>query len=107
MNSGENKWKKKNRKFFKGECNKCGKYGHRASDCWGNCNKNGNRNNNKTAENPLFNGEWNNCGQRGHKAVDFWEKKGKEKDDDVDNLFVEATICGEFQEENNEEEIKE
>ena len=33
MNSRENKCKNKNSKFFKSKCNKCGKYGHRASNC--------------------------------------------------------------------------
>ena len=59
----------KNIKFFKGKCNKCGKYGHRASDCWGNSNKNDNRNNNRTARNPHNNRECNNYVKRGHTAV--------------------------------------
>ena len=42
----------KNTEFFKDKCNKCGKYGHRVSDCWGNSNKNDNINDNKTARNP-------------------------------------------------------
>ena len=45
----------------------------------------------------------NNCGKRGHRASDCWAKKGKQKDNDVDNLFVEETFCGEFQEENDKE----
>ena len=35
LNSREKKGRNKNSKFFKGECNKCGKYGHRASYCRG------------------------------------------------------------------------
>ena len=96
LNSGEKKRKNKSSKYFKGECNNRGSYGHRASKCWG--NKNDNRSDNKTAINPRFNRECNNCGKRGHKAVDCWAKKGKEKDDEVDNLFVGATFCGEVQE---------
>ena len=54
---GENKWNKNNSEFFKGKSNKCGKYGHRVSDCWGNSNKNVNINYNKTEIKPHFNGE--------------------------------------------------
>ena len=46
-------------------------------------------------------GECNNCGKRGHRAVDCLAKKGKEKDDDIKNLFVRATFYGEVKEENN------
>ena len=38
LNDGENK-QYKNGKLFKGMFNKRGKYGHRASDFWGNDNK--------------------------------------------------------------------
>ena len=41
--------------FFKGKCNKCGKYGHRASYFWGNKNKiskNKNKGNPVLMENP-------------------------------------------------------
>ena len=38
LNAGEKKYKNNNSKFFKDECNKCGKHGHRASYCWGNKN---------------------------------------------------------------------
>ena len=31
LNAGDKKWRIKNIKFFKGECNKCDKYSHRAS----------------------------------------------------------------------------
>ena len=84
----------------------CGKYVHIVSDCWCNNNRNHNRNNNKTARNPHINRECNNCGKRGHRAVDGWTNKVKDKDDDVDNLFVGDTLCGEVQEENNEEDPK-
>ena len=56
MNPGKKKINNKNGKFFKVECNICGKYGHRASDYWGNRNKNDNINGNKTARKPRFNG---------------------------------------------------
>ena len=69
--------------------------------------QNDNRKYNKTARNPRFNGECNNCRKRGHKAVGCWAKQVKEKDGDVDNLFVGATFCGEVQEDNNEEDPKE
>ena len=107
MNTGEKKGRNKNNKLFKGGCKKCGKFCHRALDCWVNNNKNNNINENRTARKPRFNGECKNCGKRVHKAVDCWAKKGKEKDDDVDNLFMGATLCGEVQEDNNEEDPKE
>ena len=69
LNSGENNWRKNNSKFFKEECNKCDKYGHRASDCWVNNNKKNNRNEKNTAENTCFNWECNTCGKRFHTAV--------------------------------------
>ena len=104
MNSRENKRKNKNSKFFKGKCNKFGNYGHRASDCWVNSNKNDNINNSKTARNTRFNRECKNCKKTGHKAFVCWSYKLKEKYDDVDNLFVVSTFCVEVQEENNEED---
>ena len=66
-------------------CNKCGKYGHRSSDLWGNENKNRGK--------TRFNGEGHNCGRKGHRSVDCWSKN-IEKDDDVDNLFWGFTFCG-------------
>ena len=102
LNSGEKKWRNNNNKFFKSECNKCGKYGHRASECWG--NKNENRNDNKTERNPFLNRECNNCGKRGHRDSDCWAKKVKEKDDDIENLFLGTTVYGEFQEYNDKED---
>ena len=92
LNARENKWRNKNSKFFKGECNKCGNYVHRASECWG--NKNENRNYNKTARKPHFNRECNKCGKRGHRADGCCSKKGKDKENNVDNLFVGATFYG-------------
>ena len=77
------------------------------SDCWVNINKNYNRNGNNFSRNPRFNGECNNCGKRGHRAVDCSAKEGKEKYDDIKNLFVGATLCGEDQEESNKEDLKE
>ena len=104
LNAREKKGRNNNIKFFKGEYNKCGKYGHRESDCWG--NKNYNRNNKNTERDPLFNWECNNCGKIGHRNVDCWENKRKQKDNDVDNLFAVAKFRGEVQEEKNEEDTK-
>ena len=94
LNPGENKMSNKNGNFFKVECNKCGKYGHRASDYWGSSYKNDNINGNKTARNPRFNGECKNYGKKGHRAVDCWAKKVKDKDVDFDKLFMGATFRG-------------
>ena len=63
MKSIYKKRNNKNGKFFKGECNNCVNYGHRASNCWVNSNKNDNRNNNKTSINPRFNGGSTNVGK--------------------------------------------
>ena len=90
-----------NSNLFNSECNKCGNYGQRASDCWG--NKNENRNYNKTEINPHFNGECNNCGKGVHRADGFGSNKGKQKDNDVDKLFVREILCVEVQEEKDKE----
>ena len=56
-----------------------------------------NRNENKSERKPRFNREFNKCGIRGYRSADFCAKKGKQKDDDVNNLFVGAPFCGEVQ----------
>ena len=105
LNSVGNK-QNKNGKFFKSECNKCGKYGHRASDFWVNINKvNDNRNNSKNNRKPLFNGEGGNCGKIGHMAVYCWSNN-KDKYDDFDNLFVGAKFYGEVSEDYKEEYLE-
>ena len=40
-------------------------------------------------------------------AVDCLDKKVKEKENDFNKLFVGAKLCGEVQEDNNEEYLKE
>ena len=40
-------------------------------------------------------------------AADCWDKKVKQKDDEVENLFVGSTLCGEFQEEKDKEDTEE
>ena len=47
----------------------------------------------KQEEKKRFNRECHNCGKKGHRAVDFWALK-KEKEDDIDNLFLGAIFCG-------------
>ena len=55
LNARDKKYNK-NGKLSKIECNKCSKYGHRASDFLENSNKrNNNRNNNKNNIEPRFN----------------------------------------------------
>ena len=96
LNSGKRNQNKG--KLFKVTCNKCGKCGHRASDCWGNENKvNENKNNRK----PCFNGAFNNRGKKSHRAVDCWSNN-KQKEDNFKNLFVGAKLCGEVLENENE-----
>ena len=47
--------------FFKGTCNTCDKYGHRASDFWRGEKR---ETKNKNIIKPRFNGEGNNCGEK-------------------------------------------
>ena len=106
LNYRETKWKNNNIKLCKGRFNECGKYGHRASYCLVISNKNYNRNDNKAARNPCFSEKSNSVGKRGQKSVDCWAKKGKKKDNDVETLFMGAILCGEVQDNNNEEYLK-
>ena len=53
--------------------------------------RNGNENNGK----PRFNEEYTNRGKNVHRTVDCWSKN-EEEEDDVNNLFVRATFCGEY-----------
>ena len=76
INTGETK--NSNNKFFKGMCKNFGKYGHKATNFWGNKKKYKRR--------TRFSGEYNNCVKKGHSGVDCWAKK-IEKEDDMDNLF--------------------
>ena len=58
-------------KKFKGTCNKCGKYGHKAADCWSKKNNDSNPSNNNGSgggNKKKFNGKCFNCGERGHIA---------------------------------------
>ena len=48
-----------------------------------------------------------NCVKRGHRVVDCWKNKGKEKDYDVEKLFVEATFCEKVSEDDKEEDPEE
>ena len=71
--------KKKNGKFFKEKCNKCGNYGHSASDCWENSNKNYNRKNNKTAKNPRFTGNAKTVEKEATRLLIFGRRKERRK----------------------------
>ena len=76
MAKNENKKKYKNYKQgFKGTCKICGKYGHKAADCWEdekNKNKSGDKNKYQ------FKGKCNYCGIYGHKERDCRKKKAAE-----------------------------
>jgi len=72
---------------FKGECRKCGKYGHKAVNCRqkdnnkDNNSKSSNSNsNNKNEKGKGFSGKCNYCGIRGHKEEKCWKKHGKPDD---------------------------
>ena len=57
---------------FKGRCNKCGKFGHKAKDCRSNVDNDKEKNQRKK-----FMGKCFHCGKSGHKEVDCWAKHGK------------------------------
>ena len=59
---------------FKGKCNKCGRYGHKAKDCRSNSNGNSSGNNNNNGSRK-FNGECHYCGKKGHMKKDCFKKK--------------------------------
>jgi len=59
---------------FSGKCFKCGKLGHKASDCK---KKNQSQSQQKSKK---FDGSCNNCGKYGHKAVNCWlDERNKDK----------------------------
>ena len=60
---------------FKGRCNKCGKFGHKAKDCRSNPDSNDNQEKKRR-----FNGKCHYCGKVGHKEIQCWLKHGKPKD---------------------------
>ena len=67
----DSKFKKAKGKGFKGTCRICGKYGHKASDCWFKDGKNPKNNRNEKR----FTGKCNYCGIIGHKERDCRKKK--------------------------------
>ena len=97
-------WRKEKHKrnFFKGTWNKCAKYGQRASDFWRNGKK---RNKNKNNRKPWINRKCSNWGKKFHRAVHCWYKK-KDKDDDVDNIFVGGVFYVEIPNSDKEEDPK-
>ena len=57
---------------FKGRCNKCGKFGHKAKDCRSNVDSDKEKNLKKK-----FTGKCFHCGKVGHKEISCWIKHGK------------------------------
>ena len=78
---------------FKGRCNKCGKFGHKAKDCRSNT-ENGNKKNNPKKK---FSGKCFHCGKMGHKEADCWSKHGKPDD--------KVNTANESEEEDDTEEV--
>ena len=58
---------------FKGRCNKCGKFGHKAKDC----RSTSDTHQGKTKK---FTGKCHHCRKMGHKEADCWAKHGKPTD---------------------------
>ena len=61
---------------FKGKCNNCGKYGHKAKDCHDKARGKGKDGKKNQAR--KFNGKCNYCGKPGHMAKDCFKKKKAE-----------------------------
>ena len=68
---------------FKGKCNKCGKWGHKAKDCHSNGNNNNGNNNGKR-----FTGKCNYCNKVGHKEAACWKKQRDEKAGEKANTAI-------------------
>ena len=67
---------------FDGNCDLCGKYGHRRRDCWMKPGKgSGKPKGGKGDQGEKFAGKCNHCGKVGHKKADCWSLKGKAKGD--------------------------
>ena len=60
---------------FKGRCNKCGKFGHKAKDCRSNIDNDKEKNQKKK-----FAGKCFYCGKVGHREANCWAKHGKPAD---------------------------
>ena len=87
---------------FKGKCNRCGRWGHKARDCRsggnnnnnnnnGNQNRNQNNNRNESRNgNRKFQGKCNYCNKVGHKEADCWKKQRDERQNDQANSAVET-----------------
>jgi hypothetical protein len=73
-------------KAFKGRCRKCGKFGHKAADCWfdeenknkGTGSKGNNTGSNSGSGGGKFAGECFCCGKKGHRISECRKKKADE-----------------------------
>ena len=75
LSATNNKMKKK--QGFKGNCRICGKYGHKAADCWENKNNKNKKPNQGGNRDWIFKGKCNFCGIYGHKERDCRKKKAQ------------------------------
>eukprot|EP00435_Cladocopium_sp_Y103_P030063 s1902_g7.t1 len=70
---------------FDGNCDNCGKYGHRRKDCWSKSSggKGGGASSRSASTSPKkevkFAGKCNHCGKPGHKKAECWALSGKGK----------------------------
>jgi hypothetical protein len=63
---------------FKGNCNHCGKQGHKAFQCPDKAKEgNGKGNSNNGSGKNKFRGKCNHCGKQGHREANCWAKNGK------------------------------
>ena len=72
-------------KQFKGKCNFCGKWGHKAADCREKKKSEG-------GKSPKFNGTCNFCGKYGHKEKDCWSKQRQERANVTQELIDEVIL---------------
>ena len=99
------------KKKFKGKCNKCGIYGHKAAECRNVGNETRNRNSGANSSG-RFNGKCNYCGKIGHKEAVCRKKLREKGSTESANAATEieeemVLMCHEVLEENDIEQEEE
>ena len=73
------KYKMNKKQGFKGNCRVCGKYGHKAANCW-------ETRETRSSQKKQFSGKCNYCGMKGHKEIDCWKKARENKESEKANV---------------------